>query len=299
MRRITGLLTCLVVLATACSTSGSGRVEDYELTSYTPGAGQREYRVLIRVSGQVDLGKLASVMGGGGGDGDGSGGATSVSLSINADGTGTVVETTGGFRYTLELTNIDARLPFGAKWPTTSETYTQTVQADGTVTDTDGSGILTSLPGLLQGIAWNCPQLPGQPLTSGSTWESTAPLVWADSDVDVRQQNRWEETEADGAQAALISSSADDRFRYDIGIEQISALLGLDSPLLDGIGATLEGSVKGDSHCTLSIPEQDLLETGSNQEIGVDITLTGGGGLAALAGTLHLDATIEESMTPR
>lgn len=299
MRRIFALVACLAFLAApACSTSGSGRIEDYELTSYTPGASQREYRVLIRVSGQIDLGKLSSILGGGGDGGDG-GGATTVSFSINADGTGTVVETSGGFRYTLVLTNIDARLPFGAKWPTGSETFTQSVQSDGTVTATDGSGILTSLPGLLQGIAWTCPQLPGQPLASGATWDSTAPLVWADSDVGVKQENRWEETDVDGAQAALISSHADDTFNYDIGLDQISALLGLDSPLLSGVGATLGGTVKGDSHCTLAIPDQDLLETGSNQEVGVDITLTGGGGLAALAGTLHLNATIEESMTPK
>lgn len=298
VRRSLALAACLLLTVTAACSTTSSRVENYELTSYTPGASQREYRVLIRVSGQIDLGKLASIAGGGSGGGDG-GGATTLSFSINADGTGSVVETSGGFRYTLVLSNIDARLPFGAKWPTTTETFTQSVTSDGTVTETDGSGVLTSLPGLLQGIAWNCPQLPGRPLAQGSTWDSTARLVWADSDVEVKQQNRWEETDVDGTQAALISSHADDAFQYAIALDQISALLGLDSPVLSGIGATLSGNVKGDSHCTLSIPDQDLLETGSNQEIGVDINLTGGGGLAALAGTLHLNATIEESMTPK
>lgn len=298
MRRLVALTAAIGLVLAACSGGDKGRVGDYELSSYTPSASQRDYRVLIRVSGTVDLGKLGPFAGGGPSGGDGSGSATTLSFSLNADGTGTVVERSGGFQYTLELTNIDARLPFGAKWPTSTETLTRTVQSDGEVTDTNGGGILTSLPALLQGIGWNCPQLPGQPLVSGSSWESTAPLVWAQNDVSVKQHNRWEDTDVDGTQAAMITSQADDTFAYDTGIDQITQLLGFDSPLLDGVGASLSGSVKGDSHCAISIPDQDLVETGSNQEVSVDIKLTGGG-LAALAGTLHLDATIEESMTPR
>ncbi|MFN8102883.1 MAG: hypothetical protein U0U69_00310 [Acidimicrobiia bacterium] len=297
MRRVLALVAVLALVVAACG-GGADRVSDYELSSYTPHASQRDYRVLIRVSGTVDLGKLGPFAGGGTSGGDGSGSGTTLSFSLNADGTGTVVERSGGFQYTLELTDIDARLPFGAKWPTSQETLTQTVQSDGKVTDTNGGGILTSLPALLQGIAWNCPQLPGAALVSGSSWESAAPLAWAADDVSVKQRNQWEDTDVDGTQAAMISSQADDTFAYDTGIDQITKLLGFDSPLLDGVGASLSGSVKGNSHCALSIPDQDLLETGSNQEVSVDIKLTGGG-LASLAGTLHLDATIEESMTPR
>lgn len=295
-RRLACLAAACAVLA-ACG-GGSSRVEDYQLSSYAPSASQRDYRVLIRVSGQVDLGKLGSLAGGGT-QSDGEGGATTLSFSLNADGTGTVVEQSGGFRYTLELTNIDARLPFGAKWPSTKETLSQTVRSDGTITDTDGSGILTSIPALLQGIAWNCPPLPGDPVASGATWESTAPLVWAEDDVTVKQSNTWVDTDVDGTQAAEISSQADDAFGYDTGVDKIAGLLGFDSPLLEGVGANLSGTVAGDSRCSISIPDQDLLETSSHQEISVDIKLTGGGGLAALAGTLHLTATIDESMTPR
>lgn len=285
------------MVVAACG-SGSGRVTDYELSAYTPSASQRDYRVLIRISGQVDLGKLGPLAGGSG-TGDGSGGATTLTFSLNADAKGSVVEQSGGFRYTLELTDIDARLPFGAKWPGKSETFTQTIRSDGTVTDTDGSGVLTSVPGLLQGIAWNCPQLPGQPVAAGASWDSRAPLVWADDDVTVKQTNAWQDTDVDGTQAAMITSQADDSFEYETGIDQISGLLGFDSPLLDGVGAKLSGTVKGESHCALSIPDQDLLETGSHQDVSTDITLTGAGGLASLAGTLHLSATIDESMTPR
>lgn len=299
-RRVLGLLAAFALAAAACSGGGSSsHVDNYELSSYTPGASQRDYRVLIRVSGQIDLGKLGTIIGGGDGGGDGSGGATTLSFSINADGTGTVVEQSGGFRYTLELTNIDARLPFGAKWPSKQETFTQTVQSDGKVTDTGGSGILTALPALLQGIAWTCPQLPGQPLASGATWDSTAPLVWASDDVTVKQSNTWVDTDVEGTQAAAISSKADDSFRYDTGIDQIAQLLGFDSPLLAGLGASLSGTVAGDSNCSISIPAQDLLVTGSHQDVSVDINLTGGAGLASLAGTLRLTATIDESMTPR
>jgi len=293
MHRRIATLCCLAAVVLSTAACGPSKVENYELGEYKPQATSTEYAVRIGVGGNADLGTLSTLLGSGSG-------STGIDIALTGDALGTVVEESNGFRYTLEITNIDAKLPFGGRFPEHTEKLVWELDTKGHIESTDGEGILGMLPAMVKGIGWTCPELPAQPVRAGDQWQSEARVIWQDSTSTIKQDNTWVEIDSDDRQVARISSSADAPFTKEMDLEPIASFLGINSSLLAGLKATLDGSLHGTSTCDLTIPDQKLVETSSHHDLEITVRLSGGSGnLASLVGDLKLHLSVDESMRPK